>query len=200
MLVSLLAALHGTRQDSLMISPHMSPETLFQRKSFPTLLAREPLLLLASNLFYIIFFHHFRLESRVGSALKMTSSGWKTSLCPFSQMGQWNSVLFWVHKHPFTVSANSLTAFPRAPARAMHVRKVSMSLSASHCCFLNCEFQRARGWPPIALVRGCRNGTSCVKIFLLVELSQPRSSVVRASARKAEDPGFNSRAGHTLFA
>ena len=134
-----------------------------------------------------IFGRHVLIgASMLGSALKITSFGWKTSLCPFSQMGQWNSVLFWVHKHPFTVSANSLTAFPRAPARAMHVRKVSMSLSASHCCFLNCEFQRARGWPPIALVRGCRNGTSCVKIFLLVELSQPRSSVVRASAQKAE--------------
>ena len=36
--------------------------------------------------------------------------------------------------------------------------------------------------------------------FLLVELSQLRSSVVRAPARKAENLGFDSRAGHTLFA
>ena len=145
-------------------------------------------------------FKQWTMASMLGSPWRSPASVGKLLSAPFSQMGHWNSVLFWVHKHPFTVSANSLTAFPRAPARAMHVRKVSMSLSASHCCFLNCEFQRARGWPPIALVRGCRNGTSCVKIFLLVELSQPRSSVVRASARKAEDPGFNSRAGHTLFA
>ena len=41
---------------------------------------------------------------------------------------------------------------------------------------------------------------SCVTMFLLVESSQPRSSVVRASARKAEGLGFDSRAGQTLFA
>ena len=41
---------------------------------------------------------------------------------------------------------------------------------------------------------------SYVMKFLLVELSQLRSSVVRAPARKAEDLGFDSRAGHTLFA
>ena len=41
---------------------------------------------------------------------------------------------------------------------------------------------------------------SCVKKFLLVESSQPRSSVVRASAAKVEYPGFDSRAGQTLFA
>ena len=32
--------------------------------------------------------------------------------------------------------------------------------------------------------------------FLLVESSQPRSSVVRASARKAEGLGFDSQAGY----
>ena len=36
--------------------------------------------------------------------------------------------------------------------------------------------------------------------FFLVELSQLRSSVVKAPARKVEDLGFVSRAGHTLFA
>ena len=52
------------------------------------------------------------------------------------------------------------------------------------------------------LLPPCRNntGTTCVKKFVLVESSQPRSSVVRASAWKEEGLGFNSRAGQTLFA
>ena len=41
---------------------------------------------------------------------------------------------------------------------------------------------------------------SCVKKFLLVESSQPHSSVVRASAPKVEGLGFDSWAGQTLFA
>ena len=49
---------------------------------------------------------------------------------------------------------------------------------------------------------GCSNntGTSCVTKFLLVELSQPCSSVVRAPARKAEGLKFNFRAGQDPFA
>ena len=41
---------------------------------------------------------------------------------------------------------------------------------------------------------------SCVMKFLLGESSQPSSSVVRASAQKAEGLGFNSQAEQTLFA
>ena len=41
---------------------------------------------------------------------------------------------------------------------------------------------------------------SCVKKFLLVESSQPRSSATRTPAWKVEGLGFDYRAGQTLFA
>ena len=65
---------------------------------------------------------------------------------------------------------------------------------------LNCH---RSGWgsPHTWSVKTARKARhSYVMKFLLVELSQLRSSVVRAPARKAEDLGFDSRAGHTLFA
>ena len=65
---------------------------------------------------------------------------------------------------------------------------------------LNCH---CSGWgsPHTWSVKTTRKARhSCVKKFLLVESSQPRSSVVRASAAKVEGLGFDSRAGQTLFA
>ena len=71
---------------------------------------------------------------------------------------------------------------------------------AGHDHTLNCNCS-GWGFPHTWSVKTARKARhSYVMKFLLVELSQLRSSVVRAPARKAEDLGFDSRAGHTLFA
>ena len=86
---------------------------------------------------------------------------------------------------------SSLTAFPRSPCQ-------------DNACTGNAKDQVLDyvSHPGALQDLGCSNntGTSCVTKFLLVELSQPRSSVVRASAQKAEGLGFDSRAGQSLFA
>ena len=47
---------------------------------------------------WILVRHVVIYASLLSLALKISSFGWKTSLCPFPQMGQWNAVLFWDHK------------------------------------------------------------------------------------------------------
>ena len=86
-------------------------------------------------------------------------------------------------KYPCWEGVSSLTSFPRSPCQ-------------SNACTENAKDYMLDYMSHPDL--GCSNytGTSCVTKFLLVESSQPRSSVVRASARKAEGLGFDSQAGY----
>ena len=72
-------------------------------------------------------------------------------------------------------------------------------IHTGHDHTLNCH-RSSWGSPHPWSVKTARKARhSYLMKFLLVELSQLRSSVDRAPARKAEDLGFDSRAGHTLF-
>ena len=103
------------------------------------------------------------------------------------------SAHFWVLNHITKTGDRPVAAYFRSDC----LRKDNC---AGHDHTLNCH-RSGRDSPHLCSVKTAQKARySYVMKFLLVELSQLRSSVVRAPARKAEDLGFDSWAGHILFA
>ena len=98
--------------------------------------------------------------SILGSALNITSFGWKTLCSTETQPSSQSRQNFWL-------------PFQRALVRAMLVRTVFNSLSFKDCCNCSLTVISADGIVPLHQACGCHNGTSCVMWWCVSLLIYP---------------------------